>query len=99
MPEEQDKYAVVQNLAQGIKQFAESSKTLETQVEAQNQILQGMGKLMLKLCEALRENNAILADLLEADDDEYESKAEDIEKIQDGIKAMLKSLVGKRKFR
>jgi len=97
MPDEQDKYAVVQSLAQGIKQFAATSQSLEVQVEQQNQILQAMGKLLLKLCEALKDNNAILGELVEADDDEVDSKVEDIEDIQKGIAAMLRGFSGRKR--
>ena len=97
MPDEQDKYAVVQSLAQGIKQFAATSQSLEVQVEQQNQILQAMGKLLLKLCEALKDNNAILGELVEADDDEVDSKVEDIEDIQKGIAAMLRGFAGRKR--
>jgi Mg2+ and Co2+ transporter CorA len=97
MPDEQDKYAVVQSLAQGIKQFAATSQSLEAQVEQQNQILTAMGNLLLKLCEALKDNNAILGELVEAEDDEVDAKVEDIEDIQKGITAMLRSFAGKRR--
>lgn len=97
MPDEQDKYAVVQSLAQGIKQFAATSQSLEVQVEQQNQLLQAMGKLLLKLCDALKDNNAIIGELMDAEDDEVDSKVEDIEDIQKGITAMLRSFAGKRR--
>jgi len=97
MPDEQDKYAVVQSLAQGIKQFAATSQSLEAQVEQQNAILQAMGKLLLKLCQALKENNEILADLMDADDEDTDAKVQDIEKIQEGISAMLRSFAGKKR--